>query len=102
MQTILGANGIIGEELARALRANYTDAIKLVGRNPQKVNPDDLLFKGDLLKQEDVNKALENTEIAYLTVGLPYTSEVWLRDWVLVLKNVIEGCKKNQCKLVYF
>jgi short-subunit dehydrogenase len=35
MQTILGANGIIGEELARELRKNYTDK-QLVGRNPQK------------------------------------------------------------------
>jgi uncharacterized protein YbjT (DUF2867 family) len=36
MQTILGANGIIGEELAKELRKNYTQKIKLVGRNPQK------------------------------------------------------------------
>jgi uncharacterized protein YbjT (DUF2867 family) len=36
MQTILGANGIIGEELARELRKNYTTKIKLVGRNPEK------------------------------------------------------------------
>jgi nucleoside-diphosphate-sugar epimerase len=102
MQTILGANGIIGEELARELRKNYTDQIKLVGRNPKKVHPDDLLFKADLLHPESVIKALENTEIAYLTVGLPYDSEIWLRDWVIVVKNVIDACKKNHCKLVYF
>jgi hypothetical protein len=30
MQTILGANGIIGEELASELRKNYTDKIQLV------------------------------------------------------------------------
>ena len=102
MQTILGANGIIGEELARELRKNYTDQIKLVGRNPKKVHPDDLLFKADLLHPESVIKALENTKIAYLTVGLPYDSEIWLRDWVIVMKNVIDACKKSQCKLVYF
>ena len=28
MQTILGANGIIGEELAKELRKNYTNEIK--------------------------------------------------------------------------
>jgi uncharacterized protein YbjT (DUF2867 family) len=32
----MGANGIIGEELARELRKNYTTKIKLVGRNPEK------------------------------------------------------------------
>ena len=102
MQTILGANGIIGEELARELRKNYTDQIRLVGRNPQKVHPDDFLFKADLLDPESVLKALENTEIAYLTVGLPYDSEIWLRDWVIVMQNVIVACKNNRCKLVYF
>lgn len=102
MHTILGANGIIGEELAKELRANYTGSIKLVGRNPKKVNEDDTLCKADLFKIDDVHKVLENTEIAYLTVGLPYTSEVWLRDWVRILENVITGCKKQNCKLVYF
>ncbi|MDB4292212.1 NAD-dependent epimerase/dehydratase family protein [Maribacter sp.] len=102
MQTILGANGIIGEELAKALRANYTTEIKLVGRNPKKVHPEDHLCTADLLNIEEVHKALAHTEIAYLTVGLPYTSEVWLRDWVRIMKNVIEGCQRQQCKLVYF
>ena len=102
MQTILGANGIIGEELAKELRANYTDKIKLVGRNPKKVNVDDVLFKGDLLNLKDAIKALENTTIAYLTVGVAYNSETWLREWPIILKNVIAGCKANNCKLVYF
>ena len=102
MQTILGANGIIGEELAKELRANYTKEIKLVGRNPQKVNVDDVLCKGDLLNPEDVKIALQNTEIAYLTVGLAYNSEIWLREWPIILENVISGCKANNCKLVYF
>lgn len=102
MHTILGANGIIGEELAKELRAHYTGEIKLVGRNPQKVNPDDILCKADLFNLEEVYKALENTEIAYMTVGLPYNSEVWLRDWERLMKHVIAGCKKHNCKLVYF
>lgn len=102
MHTILGANGIIGEELARVLKTDYTDRIRLVSRNPEKVNPSDNLFKGDLFNIEEVNSALEDTEITYLTVGLPYTSEVWLRDWIRIMENVIAACKKNQCKLVYF
>lgn len=102
MQVILGANGIIGEELAKELRANYTDKITLVGRNPQKVNVDDLLYKGDLLNPTAVNKALENAKIAYLTVGLPYRSEIWLRDWPKIMQNVVAACTINNCKLVYF
>ncbi len=102
MQTILGANGIIGEELAKELRLNYTSEIRLVGRNPQRVDSNDDLFKGDLLNIENVKDALRDTKIAYMTVGLPYKTEIWLRDWSRMMKNVIEGCKYNQCKLVYF
>ena len=102
MQTILGANGIIGEELAQELRKNYTNKIKLVGRNPEKVHPDDQLFTADLLDAKQVIEALQNTEIAYLTVGLAYDSKIWLRDWVVVMQNVIAACVENKCKLVYF
>jgi nucleoside-diphosphate-sugar epimerase len=102
MHVILGANGIIGEELAKELRETYTNKIKLVGRNPKKTDPNDLLFKADLLIPEEVNSALENAEIAYLTVGLTYNSIIWLRDWPIIMKNVIAACKKNNCKLVYF
>ncbi len=102
MQTILGANGIIGEELAKALKAKWTSDIRLVGRNPMKVNESDSLFKADLLNLNEVKKALQDTEIAYLTVGLPYDSTVWERDWVLIMENVIKGCIENNTKLVYF
>lgn len=102
MHTILGANGIIGEELAKALRTNHTSTIRLVGRNPQPVHPGDELCKADLLVLDQVREALQGTEIAYLTVGLPYRSKVWLRDWPIILMNVITACQELACKLVYF
>jgi NAD dependent epimerase/dehydratase family enzyme len=40
MHTILGANGVIGQELSRALPA-YTERIRQVSRSPRKVNPTD-------------------------------------------------------------
>jgi len=102
MQTILGANGIIGEELAKELKLKWTSDIRLVGRNPMKVNESDTLFKADLLNLDEVKKALKDTEIAYLTVGLPYRSDVWKRDWIIIMENVIKGCIENNTKLVYF
>jgi hypothetical protein len=33
--------------------------------------------------------------LQYLTVGLPLDSEIWLRDWVIVMQNVITACKKT-------
>lgn len=102
MQTILGANGIIGEGLAKELKSKWTSDIRLVGRNPMKVNESDSLHKADLLNLEEVKKALKDSGIAYLTVGLPYDSKVWARDWTIIMDNVIKGCMEHNTKLVYF
>ena len=47
MQTIIGSGGAIGIELARALK-QHTTKIRLVSRNPEKVNNDDQLFPADI------------------------------------------------------
>lgn len=102
MQTILGANGIIGTELAKNLRDHHTDAIRLVGRNPERVHPEDELFKADLMDAAQTAAAVKGSEIAYLTVGLPYNSKVWRTGWPTILRNVIAACSEHQVKLVYF
>jgi hypothetical protein len=47
VQTILGSGGSIGVPLARELK-KYTDLIRLISRNPQKVNEADELFQTDV------------------------------------------------------
>lgn len=102
MQTILGANGQIGEEIARELKKNYTSEIRIVSRNPQKVNDTDTLFSADLSKAEQALKAIEGSEIAYFTLGLPISSNQWEDQFPKIVKNVIEACKFHGCKLVFF
>ncbi|MCW3111267.1 MAG: dependent epimerase/dehydratase family protein [Segetibacter sp.] len=101
MQTILGATGPIGTELAKEL-IRYTDKIRLVSRNPKKVNATDILLPADLTKAEDVDKAIAGSQIVYLTVGFEYNIKVWKRTWPALMRNVIEACKKYNCKLVFF
>ena len=101
MQTILGSGGAIGKELAKAL-LTYTNEIRLVSRNPYKVNPDDQLFAADLTNPDQVNKAVQGSEIVYLTVGLPYDTAVWQTTWPVIMKNVISACQTHQAKLVFF
>ena len=101
MQTILGANGVIANNLAKAL-PNYTNQIRLVSRNPKKVNPTDQVFSADLLKADQTDKAMAGSKIAYLTAGLPYSTKVWSEQWPVVMNNVIAACKKHNTKLVFF
>ncbi len=101
MQTILGSGGGIGTLLATEL-TKYTSNIRLVSRNPKKVNPSDELFAANLSDSTQVDKAVEGSEIVYLTVGFEYKLKVWQETWPKVMRNVIDACKKHQAKLVFF
>ncbi len=101
MQTILGANGAIGTELAKALK-NYTNDIRLVSRKPKKVNETDTLLPADLTNRAEVFKAIQGSEIVYLTIGFEYKLDVWKKQWPELMQNVIDACVENKSKLVFF
>lgn len=100
MQTILGA-GNLGRELALVL-PHYTNRIRVVGRNPQKINPQDELFIADLTDAEQTMAAVKGSDVAYLTVGLRYHTKTWQEQWPVVMRNVINACKIHKTKLVFF
>lgn len=101
MQTILGSGGAIGIELAKAL-TQYTTDIRLVSRNPKKVNVTDTLLPADLLNADDVKKAVQGSSVVYVTVGFPYSLKVWQNNWPMFMESVIAACKAYDCKLVFF
>lgn len=102
MQTILGANGQIGRELALSLKRDFTTNIRLVSRQPQKVNDTDTLLAADLLDLEQTRRAVEGSEIVYLTAGLPMDTQLWVEQWPTLMRNVITACEEHSAKLVYF
>lgn len=102
MQTILGANGQIGEELAKELKRNFTSDIRVVSRNAKKVNHTDSVFSADLSIKENAIEAVKGSEIAYFTLGLPISSDLWEKQFLLITDNIIEACKISGTKLVFF
>ncbi|MEQ8424488.1 MAG: NAD-dependent epimerase/dehydratase family protein [Cyclobacteriaceae bacterium] len=101
MQTILGANGVIANNLAKSL-PQHTDNIRLVSRNPKKVNETDHVFKADLLNAEQTSNAIKGSDVTYLTAGIPYRTDLWRKQWPIMMQNVIDGCKRHNSKLVFF
>jgi nucleoside-diphosphate-sugar epimerase len=101
VQTILGAGGAIGVEVAKALTA-YTSNIRLVARNPKKVNDSDELFIADLTDRQQIFKAVEGSSIVYLTVGFNYNIKVWQKLWPPLARNVVDACIAHGAKLVFF
>ncbi len=101
MQTILGANGTIGSVLAKEL-VSYTNKIRLVSRNPKKVNESDELFSADLSDPAQVDSAIAGSEVVYLLVGFEYKLSVWQDKWPKLMRSTIEACKAHNVKLVFF
>lgn len=101
MQTILGANGTIGSVLAKELR-HYTDKIRLVSRNPKRVNESDELYPADLLQPGTVDKAVEGSEVVYLVLGFDYKLNVWEDKWPKLMRAAIDACIRHNARLVFF
>lgn len=101
VQTILGSGGGIGVPLAMELK-NYTDQIRLVSRNPKKVNETDQLFPADVSDLNQVDKAIAGSEVVYVTIGFEYNLKVWRKTWPVFLEQVIASCIRHNSKLVFF
>jgi nucleoside-diphosphate-sugar epimerase len=101
MQTILGANGVIGRELSRRL-PEYSDRIRQVSRSPKPVNATDELFSADLLDAKATADAVAGSTVTYLVAGLKYDHKVWEEQWPKVMRNAIDACKRHGSALVFF
>jgi nucleoside-diphosphate-sugar epimerase len=101
LHTLLGSTGVIGTELASALAA-YPVRVRLVSRNPRQVNPTDELLATDLLIPANVAKAVEGSEVVYVTIGFPYDSALWEKVWVPFAQSVIDACAASKAKVVFF
>ena len=101
MQTIIGAGGAVGQQLAKEL-SQFTDSIRLVSRNPKKVNEQDELFPADATDSVQLETAVQGSEVVYLTIGFEYNINIWKQNWPPLMKNLIDACKKHNAKLVFF
>jgi nucleoside-diphosphate-sugar epimerase len=87
--------------LAKELK-NYTQDIRLVSRNPKKVNESDVLFPLDVHDFTQLDKAIAGSEIVYVCIGFEYNFRVWREIWPPFLQAVINACKRHNTKLVFF
>lgn len=102
MQTILGATGQIAVELARELRRNHASELRLVSRNPRKVNETDALVAANLLDAEQTAAAVKGSEVVYFTAGLPPDTTLWEAQFPTMLRNALNASRATGAKFVYF
>jgi nucleoside-diphosphate-sugar epimerase len=101
LQTILGSGGGIGVPLARELK-NYTNQIRLVSRNPKKVNDTDELFPADVNVLTQIDRSIAGSEVVYVTIGFEYNLRTWQKIWPPFIQEVINSCIRHNAKLVFF
>ena len=101
MQTIIGSGGTIGKPLAKELKS-FTDKVRLVSRNPKKVNETDELFPLDVTDFSKISNAIQGSEVVYITVGFDYKLSVWQQVWPPFIQTVIKACQLHGTRLVFF
>lgn len=96
---ILGGNGVVGRETARALlKRNHS--VASVGRRPS-ILPGVRSIAADLLEPAAVAAALDGADVAYLTAGIPYSTREWTRQWPIVMRNAIDSALAHGTHLIF-
>jgi nucleoside-diphosphate-sugar epimerase len=100
MHTILGAGGIIGTVLLNELVATG-EPVRLVGRTAKPVRGVREVLTADLADPGQALRAVSESTVAYLVVGLKYELGTWKVLWPTIMRNTIEACKRAGVKLVF-
>jgi nucleoside-diphosphate-sugar epimerase len=98
LHTVLGASGSTGKAVIQALQDRQLP-FRGVGRRPSRSDID--WRTADLLNLEETKQAIEGSSHVYLCAGLPYRTNVWLRDWPLLMQHVIEACLIHDAVLIF-
>lgn len=100
LHTLLGANGTIANALLPVLLENGEN-VRLVSRNPKPVAGAETMA-ANMLDREQVFRAVKGSSIVYLLIGITYNADIWRRDWPVIMQNVIDACKAENAKLIFF
>jgi len=99
LHTILGSGGTVSNQLLPILQQK-NERVRLVSRKAQSSTVESIA--ADLTNYEQTQNALRGADIAYLVVGLSYDVRVWTQAWPKIMTNVINACKANGTKLIFF
>jgi nucleoside-diphosphate-sugar epimerase len=99
--TILGAGGVIANELVRALGPS-AQAIRLVSRTPRARGGNTSLVAADLTDASQTLEAVAGSSVVYLLAGLKYDHRLWQDAWPKIMRNVIDACARASAKLIFF
>jgi nucleoside-diphosphate-sugar epimerase len=101
MVTILGAGGVISNELVKLL-AERRQTFRLVSRHSHPQQGATETASADLSDKEQAIRAVAGSRVVYLLVGLKYDHKLWAEIWPKIMANTIEACKRAGARLIFF
>jgi nucleoside-diphosphate-sugar epimerase len=101
MITILGAGGVIANEVVKLLSARK-QPFRLVARHAHPVPGATEMISADFSDKDQAIRAVAGSSIVHLLVGLKYDHKLWAEMWPRIMANTIEACKRSGAKLVFF
>ncbi|HXT26587.1 MAG TPA: NAD-dependent epimerase/dehydratase family protein [Candidatus Eisenbacteria bacterium] len=101
MITILGAGGVISNEVVKLLCVNK-QPFRLVARRAPPAPRATETISADLSDKDQTIRAVAGSSIVYVLVGLKYDHRLWAEMWPRIMANTIEACKRSGAKLIFF
>jgi nucleoside-diphosphate-sugar epimerase len=100
IHTILGANGIIADSLARELTERRLP-VRLVSRHPGLI-PGTTAHPADMTDPAQALDAIRDSTVVYCCIGLAYNYSIWRQQWPRMIDNIIAACQQTGAKLLFF
>ncbi len=97
--TILGAGGVVANELARIL-VSQNRPVQQVTRIGVPIYGA-ASVKADITIRSQAMDAIKDSTVVYIAAGLKYDHKVWTELWPRIMTNTIEACKAVNAKLVF-
>jgi nucleoside-diphosphate-sugar epimerase len=102
LHVVFGASGPVGTAVVQELaqRGLHVRAIQRSNRSHFATDQVEIMT-ADALDAEQTLHAVQGATHVYLSIGLQYRTVQWLREWPVVMANVIAACAQVEAKLIF-
>jgi len=101
LYTILGAGGVIANDLTKELLGNGKK-VRLVSRKPASIPGVMETIAADIIDPLQTRRAISGSSMVFLCAGLAYNHKVWEVAWPKIIQNVIHACSEAGIPFVFF
>lgn len=101
LRVVIAGFGAVGRALAPLLVARG-DTVRIAQQHrPTSLGEAVKFVRSDLRRADHATRATAGSDVVICTVGIPYRSVVYVRDWPIVMRNLLDGCAASGARFVF-